>query len=733
MLRKIHRTLLLLLSWRQFYIQVLLVSAVTSALSGIMLIRQNVRTLRLEQLGYIAEIEHISEVITPLVQGFDLVSLEAIGESLFSRSYVYDVRIVDRSGYPLFERNVPAQSTHRLRRYATDLILKDGDGESYEAGQIYVDIITMDNREIYTNATASAFHLFLILSALGIVTSSIYARNNITRPLRELSRAMDQTLETGEPVKTKSVSAGFIGQFQKQFNSMQGRLFSAQDNNKRQRQLIREALRSVQQSVRLYDCGTYIDYNKIEESFHMPENFPQTREAFEEYCSTFSSFDVEDMPTSSVASNIPGSDILYDLDFSLNKRWHNVKAIRLGDGVHALILTDTTRTKLIEKTLQHARKMELIGSLSTGIAHDFNNVLGIMVGHLELMKMWINDPEKLNDSRLKALAASRRGAAIVNSLLSFSRKNVERVADVMATDILESIASISRTAIGSNIRLITRSSMNARLRVDTAMLESSLINLMVNARDAMPDGGDIILTSRPPTPEEERRYDLKTGRYIVLAVIDEGTGVPEEHVEHILESFHTTKEHGTGLGLSMVKNYTDQAGGVLTFENNSGHGATFAMILPIETTRDFRLDVVAEMQPDMTKQTSEVTVLILEDEVELLTVLTSLLEGWGYKCIGCRSLDEARKYHESSFEDPHIILTDLNLGDGYGDLLLSSRFWRWGGIPKILMSGNMESAGKIVDVTQFFAFIMKPFEVDQISSILSEALIKQALDKVDCS
>jgi PAS domain S-box-containing protein len=322
---------------------------------------------------------------------------------------------------------------------------------------------------------------------------------------------------------------------------------------------------------------------------------------------------------------------------------------------------DVTNEMRLERQLMQAQKMEAVGRLAGGVAHDFNNLLGVITGYGEmtLRKLRAEDPLKAKVDEI--LKAAERAAGLTRQLLAFSRQQVLQPRIVDLNDLVGNVEKMLRRLIGEDIRLTTSlDPVLGSVKADPGQLEQVLMNLAVNARDAMPDGGRLTIATQDVElgPEEVARHPpTRPGLYVLLAVTDSGTGMDAETQSHLFEPFFTTKEmgKGTGLGLSTVYGIVKQSGGYIWCESEVGSGTTFRIYLP-------RIDEDAPSArrpaPPRLAHGSE-TVLLVEDDPSLRDLVSEILEGAGYTVLvaddGARALRIAEEYAGPI----HIIVTDV--------------------------------------------------------------------------
>lgn len=324
-------------------------------------------------------------------------------------------------------------------------------------------------------------------------------------------------------------------------------------------------------------------------------------------------------------------------------RWISWTA-QAGEGVILAVGRDITEDKeqavalaAAEDALRQSQKMEAVGQLTGGLAHDFNNLLAAINGAMELLRM------RLNQGRLKdldryigaALGASSKAAALTHRLLAFSRR---QALDPRSTDVNALVADmadlISRT-VGPEIELVVVAEPELwHARIDPPQLENALLNLCINARDAMPGGGRITIQTANHHFEDPaaENLDLDPGDYLSLCVIDTGTGIPPELLSRIFDPFFTTKPvgEGTGLGLSMIYGFAKQSGGWITVDSTPGEGTTMCLYMPRCNEHDPASDCLGETAVEPEKKGRGEVVLVVEDEPVLRMLATEILGDLGY-------------------------------------------------------------------------------------------------------
>lgn len=304
---------------------------------------------------------------------------------------------------------------------------------------------------------------------------------------------------------------------------------------------------------------------------------------------------------------------------------------------------DVTRKRAAEEQLIQAQKMEAVGQLTGGIAHEFNNMLTVITGTIEILADAVKDNPPLATITKLISEAADRGAALTSSLLSFARKQALQPADIDVNDLLEELAKLMLATFDKNIEIVRRLDGAIWLAfADRGQLSSALLNLAINARDAMPEGGRLTLTTRNVVFGVREAVAVGAGYagdYVEIRIADTGTGIPQAILERIFDPFFSTKEvgKGTGLGLSMVFGFVKQSGGGIKVESAEGSGTTFTIYLPKADT-----SVLRPTDYDERKIVGGTeTILCVEDDRDVRHYVTVQLESLGYKVIPATNASEA--------------------------------------------------------------------------------------------
>ncbi len=309
-----------------------------------------------------------------------------------------------------------------------------------------------------------------------------------------------------------------------------------------------------------------------------------------------------------------------------------------GRPMVVLLVHDITQRRLTEESLRQAQKMEAVGQLTGGMAHDFNNLLAIILGNLELLAEQLQDPAMGNLVQ-EALVAVERGASLTHRLLAFSRRQPLRSKKTDLNQLVAGMSDLLRRSLGETIALRTHLAENLLPTViDPGQFEAALLNLVVNARDAMPLSGQLTIETANYCLHEDvahtRLYEVEPGQYVMLAVGDTGSGMAPDVQRHAFEPFFTTKEvgQGSGLGLSMVYGLVKQSGGFIHLDSEVGQGTTLRLYLPAAGA-DAGTAVETPSEPVRPRSGQQQTILVVEDESAVRRMAVRMLESLGYQTV----------------------------------------------------------------------------------------------------
>lgn len=413
-----------------------------------------------------------------------------------------------------------------------------------------------------------------------------------------------------------------------------------------------------------------------------------------------------------------------------------------GSNAHPLmegIIVDITERKQLETQLQQSRRMEAIGRLAGGIAHDFNNLLTIIKGYTELASKRPRISPELQADVERIEDAAERASRLVRQLLAFSRRQVLQAKLVDLNSIVLGLDKLLRRLMDEGIQMSTVPGKNiGTIKADPGQIEQVIMNLVVNARDAMPNGGRLTVETANVDLDAAYASDhatVKAGRYVMLAVSDTGTGMSPETLAHIFEPFYTTKEsgRGTGLGLSTVYGIVKQSGGYIWVYSELGRGSSFKVYLP-------RVEQPAEELPTAKtgrgEEKGSETILLVEDQPEVRELARMALSEKGYTVLVTASAEDAERLCRTHGAEIHLLLTDLIMPGITGRELakrLTSRhpkmrvLYMSGYTFGIMAQGGSHDAGLGGMLEEGVTFLQKPFTASALSEKVREVLDRSAV------
>ncbi|HPQ17027.1 MAG TPA: PAS domain S-box protein [Bryobacteraceae bacterium] len=399
--------------------------------------------------------------------------------------------------------------------------------------------------------------------------------------------------------------------------------------------------------------------------------------------------------------------------------WHGPRRNGAGEVVGTVcVIADVTERKRLEEQFLHAQKMEAVGRLAGGVAHDFNNLLTVITGYSQMVADSMNAADPLRGYVEEVLRASESAAALTSQLLAFSRRQVVQPQVLDLNTLVAGMEKMLHRLIGEDIELVTLLSPDVpKVKADLGQLQQVIMNLVVNARDAMPEGGRLtIQTSAADAPQPDTPPNLASGRYAVLSVADTGKGMDEETRRRIFEPFFTTKPRhkGTGLGLSTAYGIVKQSGGELWATTVLGKGSQFQVYLPaVEEDAEAAAPQVAV--PSAWSGTE--TVLLVEDDAGLRKLMREVLRAKGFAVLQAGDVNEALRICERHLGPIHLFLTDVVMPCMSGRELAQRATVLRPGMKVIYMSGYTDIiAGQPEVIERDTPFLRKPFTPDELLS-----------------
>ena len=372
---------------------------------------------------------------------------------------------------------------------------------------------------------------------------------------------------------------------------------------------------------------------------------------------------------------------------------------------------DVTDRRRLEEQLHHSQRIEAMGRLAGGVAHDFNNLLMVISGHSQMLldSMLPGDPAR--DDLDQVVRAAERATDLTRQLLAFSRRHTVKPALVNLNQLVQQMERMLARVLGEHIHLVTDLASEGNfVRADPGQLEQVVLNLALNARDAMPGGGTLTLKTSTALAQDSR-----IGRSMVLSVIDSGSGISIDVLPHIFEPFFTTKDHGTGLGLSTSYGIIKQAGGEIEVDSKPGAGAIFRIFLPVAAAK---MEEPADPPGESAPPPGTETILLVEDEVGVRHVLETMLKRSGYRVLSSGSTAEAlvvARGHNGAID---LLITDMVMPDMSGGRIADQLASQHPEMRVLYISGY----GDPVSPSAGAPFLQKPFSNAELALKIREVL-----------
>ncbi|HVV71390.1 MAG TPA: ATP-binding protein, partial [Verrucomicrobiae bacterium] len=446
-----------------------------------------------------------------------------------------------------------------------------------------------------------------------------------------------------------------------------------------------------------------------------PEDLPRARAAFEEAVSR--------------------PDTTVRVEFRFRHRdgsWRHLETFgrsHLEDPAIAGVVInsrDVSDRRRLEDQLRQAQKMEAIGQLAGGVAHDFNNILTVIQGHASLLRMSAPLSDDAGRSAQEIAQAAERASALTRQLLTFSRRHMMQPRNLDLNEVVGNMAKMLGRVLGEDISLqLSYSSQPAVIQADAGMIEQVLLNLAVNARDAMPKGGSLQVAIEPERVKPEdvgRDPEARAGHFICLTVADSGCGIAPEILSRIFEPFFTTKAvgKGTGLGLATVYGIVKQHQGWIEVQSRVGQGSTFRVYLPSTAQSP---DPIEQPAKNLIRGGHE-TILVVEDEAPVRELVCKFLARYGYKTVQAESGAKALEVWRAAKDKIDLLLTDLVMPDRINGRELAEKLWNDRPSLKVIFTSGYSAdvVGKDFVLRRGLNYLQKPYHPHKLATTVRECL-----------
>ena len=404
------------------------------------------------------------------------------------------------------------------------------------------------------------------------------------------------------------------------------------------------------------------------------------------------------------------------------------------DGGWALVIREVTQEREIQERVQLQDRLAAVGQLAAGVAHDFNNILGVIMGYAEMLGMRSDLPERVQQNVSTIFSQGERGEQLIRQILDFSRKTTAQRQPMDLVPLLKEVVRLLDRTFPASIRIVSAVDSGAYvLNANLTQIQQVITNLAVNARDAMPEGGElrIGLTHRRLEAGERLQIqssssrivpELEPGEWMELTVSDTGTGIPPEVLTRIFQPFFTTKQpgKGTGLGLAQVYGIVKQNGGYIDVESDVGAGATFTIYL--KRIAEEAAPVEAAAEGEFPKGQGE-TVLVVEDDEVVLQMVEDLLVSLNYRVLKAGNGRQALEAYEARAEEVALVLTDVVMPEMGGGELVAALRERQPDIAVVIMTGYPVGQGEGTPLPdRIRGFLEKPIDLLSVSQAVRKAL-----------
>jgi len=395
---------------------------------------------------------------------------------------------------------------------------------------------------------------------------------------------------------------------------------------------------------------------------------------------------------------------------------------------------EKNRDKITE-VLINKQKNESIARLVGGVAHDFNNIISIISGNAQLCLMMLEEPnQELKEHILSILKVSERASKLIKQLLTTSKKHDTEFKILNINKVIKNLLNLLKETMGENIQMTTALDKDIRyIMANQTNLEQVILNLAVNAKDAMPDGGKILIKTENIEISEKEEYKvpvihtdkIKPGKYVKINFEDTGVGIPRENLYKIFEPYFTTKpkEIGTGLGLAVVLGVVEKHNGYINVESEVGKGTKFTIYLPaISEMENIEHEKAEYAEYEKLKGNGEI-ILYVEDEDELRKTVFKMLSSSGYRVISCKSFKEALKQLKKHRDEIQLLFSDIILTDGHGLKLAKEASKQYPDLKILLTSGYSDNTVRLNSIrASGYDYIPKPYSMVELLEKIKEKI-----------
>jgi len=614
-------------------------------------------------------------------------------------------------------------------------------------GHNYYVHVGMSNVHLLQVLAAARNLLYLVMAVFAVAgfAAALYLATLITRPLALLTMGAEEVGKGALGKKVPVVSRDELGQLAEKFNEMSDSLDQLMTERLQSEQKLKEALllmesiaNGIGEGIMLLNLDFRIVWanNYILDQYRVPLEEIRGRFCYEVTHNSTSPCAPPHAPCPILQEEgiaglpVPLEHIHFDREGKRRVIEVIVYPLRDEEGdIYQYLhisreITERAERMSLEDQLRHSQKMEAIGRLSGGMAHDFNNILTAIMGFSELGMTHLREGDPAREKFGSIMAASKRGAELTRQLLAFSRKQVVTPQVINLNAVITNFSRMLHRLVGEDVelRLVCRPGIG-NIKADAGQIEQVLMNLAVNARDAMPSGGQLTIATDMQSPPylEANATGLGRADYVMLSVADTGHGISAEERERIFEPFFTTKAQGTGLGLATVYGIVRQHGGEVEVESTPGKGTTFFLYFPEVEEVESEVEPVPEQRlADMPRGAE--TILLVDDSVELVGLLSEILAPLGYHVLAATSASEALGIGKGGKEPIDLLLTDVVMPEMSGVEVASILKKERPGLKIIYMSGYTDAYQGFAGGMEGVPFLEKPIMPVTLARMIREVL-----------
>ncbi len=606
------------------------------------------------------------------------------------------------------------------------------DNRNILIGYVRLRLSTEQVRKTIKEAVTANILVSVLITLIAVVVLNAFIRKYVLRPILNLHESVAKYKEGELPETVQVYAEDEIGELSSEFNQMSLALKEREERLAEEKERLAVTLRSIGDAVIVTDIeGTITLINRIAEQHtgwtayeavgkQLSMVFNIINEKTREHCGNPVEKVIQTGLITGLANHTAlirkdGTEVIIE-DSAAPIR--DKKSVTIGV---VLVFRDVTEKRRMEEELLKVEKLQSIGLLAGGIAHDFNNVLTSIIGNISMAKMYMETGNKAYERLVGAETASRRAADLTYQLLTFSKGGapVRKSASIVDT-IKESARFILSGANVASEFMISEDIWN--VDVDAGQMSQVFNNLIINAVQAMPDGGKIVFTVSNSALSRHEIPTLKEGTYVNISVKDTGTGIPEEYLSRIFDPYFTTKQRGSGLGLASVYSIIKRHDGYITVESKPTRGATFHIYLPASRSRSVsktsKVDTIAAGQGK---------ILVMDDEELIRDISGKMLSSLGYAVAFAQNGTEAIEMYQKALEaeEPFdVVIMDLTIPGGIGGKEAIQKLRAVDPDVKAIVSSGYSNDPIMADHEKygFKGVIVKPYSIGSLSKSLSEVI-----------